>query len=647
MMLALRRHGMTVFGLALLGLAAWVMYHQFRNLSLSDVRAALQAIPATALWLAAGWTVLAYAVLTVYDRLGSVYAGFPVSYGRTSLASFVAYTLAQNLGFAAVSGAAVRYRFYAAWGLPPLAIAKVVAFTSLTFGLGGFALGGAVLLLEPEVVPGLGDYVPPLAMRALGLTMWALVLSYIFLSRIRSHITLFGHTIELPGFRMACTQTALASVDVMVTGLIFYTLLPAAEGLTLPKFLGIYIVAYTAGIAASLPGGIGVFDGAMLVGLAPWFDPAQVIGALLVFRLFYYIVPLFLAGLLFAGFEVAQRRAALVRLHAEQRVADALEVPAVAGLVGLGGIALLFIGVLPLRTGLVEWAGQDFALASQFAASILGSLLMVLSYGLLRRLTLAWGAALVLLATGALIAWLRGDGWWLWGAFLFVAAVLAAMRGAFYRDARPLREPLEASTLLPLGVVGIGGLVLAVVTIGGRVAEDSWVEVVLSANAPDGLRVLVGLAALLLLAGLVRLLRPVRIQVEPWGEAARTRLRRLGAAAPETADGAMFGDAGRAGFAFVKQEGVWLALGDPAGEEADRISAIWRFRDVCGRAGVDPAFWRVGSGLLRIYGDIGLTGFRLPPDPDGVPRYLVCRAERDLETLLKLVPGEVGGLPAR
>lgn len=644
---ALRRHGMTVFGLLLLGLAAWVIHHQFRTLSLADVRAALEAIPTAALWIAAGWTVLAYAVLTVYDRLGSVYAGYPVSYGRTSLASFVAYTLAQNLGFAAVSGAAVRYRFYAAWGLPPLAIAKVVAFTSLTFGLGGFALGGAVLLLEPEVVPGLGEYVPPLAMRALGLAMWGLVLTYIFLSRIRSHITLFGHTIELPGFRMACTQTALASVDVMVTGLIFYSLLPHADGLTLAKFLGIYIVAYTAGIAASLPGGIGVFDGAMLVGLAPWFEPAQVVGALLVFRLYYYIVPLFLAGLLFAGFEVAQRRDALARLRAEQRVADALEVPAVAGLVGVGGIALLFIGVLPLRTGLTYWAGPEFALASQFAASIVGSLLMVMSYGLLRRLTVAWGGALALLLTGAMIAWLREDGWWLWGAFLFIAAVLAAMRAAFYRDARPLREPLEASTLLPLGVVGIGGLVLAVVSIGGRVAEDSWLEVVLSRDAPDGLRVLVGLAALLLLAGLVRLLRPVRIQVEPWGEATRARVRRLGAAAPESADGAMFGDAGRAGFAFVKQDGVWLALGDPAGEEADRVSAIWRFRDLCGRAGVDPAFWRVGSGLLRIYGDIGLTGFRLPPDPDGVPRYLVCRAERDLEKLLKLVPGEVGGLPAR
>ncbi|MCZ8146444.1 MAG: YbhN family protein, partial [Roseomonas sp.] len=106
----LKRHGMTVFGLILLVVAIFVAQREFRDLSVAQIRAALHAIPTATLWIAAGWTVLAFAVLTIYDRLGSVYAGHPVSYARTSLASFCAYTLAHNLGFAAVSGAAVRYR---------------------------------------------------------------------------------------------------------------------------------------------------------------------------------------------------------------------------------------------------------------------------------------------------------------------------------------------------------------------------------------------------------------------------------------------------------------------------------------------------------------------------------------------------------
>ncbi len=637
----LRKHGMTVFGLILLAAAIWVVQHEFRNLSVADVRAALAAIPNATLWKAAGWTLLAYAVLTIYDRLGSVYAGHPVSYARTSLASFCAYTLAHNLGFAAVSGAAVRYRFYAAWGLPPLAIAKVVAFTSLTFGLGGFALGGLVLVVEPEVVPGLGDIIPHVVMQALGLLMWALVLAYITMSRIRSHVVLFGYHINLPGFRLAVAQVALASADVAITAMIFYALLPQAEGLTFLHFLGIYIAAYIAGIAASLPGGIGVFDTAILIGLQPWLSAPEVIGALLIFRLYYYIVPLFIAGVLFAGFELAERRHVLRKLAAEQRVTEALEVPAVAGLVGLGGTVLLFIGALPARGATVEWAGYAAAAASQFAASVVGSLLLVMGYGLLRRLTIAWGFGILLLLNGALICWLRGEGWWLWGLFLLVAALLGAMRGAFYRDARLTREPLDPATAVALTSVMGCALLLALVAYRGQVAGESWFEVVFSQEAPHSLRFAVGLAALMLLVGMVRLLRPARVAALPWTAEIRAQLRAFGASPPETADGAVLGEAGRAGFAFVRRNGVWMALGDPAGDPRDCISAIWRFRDICDRAGVQPAFWGVGPALLRVYADIGLTAFPIAP-VRGERRYLACRAERDLETLMALLPNPEG-----
>jgi phosphatidylglycerol lysyltransferase len=163
----------------------------------------------------------------------------------------------------------------------------------------------------------------------------------------------------------------------------------------------------------------------------------------------------------------------------------------------------------------------------------------------------------------------------------------------------------------------------------------SWWGVALSGNTPHTLRFAVGVAGVLLLVGAVRLLRPARSPALPYDAATRARLLALGAMAPPVggADGAVFGEGGRAGFAFVKRNGVWLALGDPEGEERDRASAVWRFRDICESARVEPAFWRVGPGLLRVYADIGLTPF---PLEEG--RWLVCRAERDLETLMPLLP---------
>ena len=139
------RHLPAFLGVALLAGAIYVVQREFRHLRLKDIGEALSAIPVHSLAFAFAWTILSYFILTFYDRLGTIYAGHKVSYGRVAFASFCAYSLSHNLGFAAVSGAAVRYRLYAHWGLTPLQIGKTVAFCSLTFILGGLVLGGAIL----------------------------------------------------------------------------------------------------------------------------------------------------------------------------------------------------------------------------------------------------------------------------------------------------------------------------------------------------------------------------------------------------------------------------------------------------------------------------------------------------------------------
>lgn len=627
----IRRHAATAFGLLLLVGALYVIQREFRTLSVRDIGAALHATPPVTLLLAAAWTVATYAVLSAYDKLGSIYAGHPVSWARSAFASFTAYALANNLGFATVSGAAVRYRFYTAWGLAPVAIAKIVAFTSLTFGLGGGALIGLVLVAEPAMLHFLAGDTPLWVIRAIGLLLWAIVGAYVVLSRFLPHFTLFGHRIELPGLWMAIGQTALASADVAMTAMIFYVLLPPSEHLTFIHFLGIYVLAFSAGMAANVPGGIGVFDGAVMLGLSAYLPVPQVVSALLLFRLYYYIGPLFFAGAMFAAFEFKQRR----RAPAERRVGLTFEGPVLAGLTGLAAVTLTFLGALPPTSrasgALLGLFGEATSL---FAASVVGSLLLVAAYGLMRRLALAWLVTLPLLLTGALIVWLRGEEWWLIGAYLLVALLLAVSKGSFYRRARVLAEAVSAESALALGAGVICALTLATVAYGGTVSDLSWWAVVLAADAPATLRFAVGVAGVLLLVAGVRLLRPAKAAVLPWTAETQARLARLGARVPAAADGAILGAAGAAGFAFIRQDGVWLAVGDPAGEAQDQISAIWRFRDACDRAGVDAAFYDAGPGLLRVYEDIGLTAFPLVP---GGARFLACRPERDLTALLPLL----------
>ncbi len=134
----------------------------------------------------------------------------------------------------------------------------------------------------------------------------------------------------------------------------------------------------------------------------------------------------------------------------------------------------------------------------------------------------------------------------------------------------------------------------------------------------------------------------------PWNAEQRLRYAALGALPPAEADGLVMGEAGRSGIPFRRIGGVLLGLGDPAGAESDRVSAIWRLRDLAQQEGRDAAVWRAGGELLKIYRDLGLTA--LPLGADGLPladgqlpaggarRYLCCVIERDLNILLPLLP---------
>src|SRR6201996_2343594 len=187
------RHLPPVLGVALLIGAIFVVQREFRHLRLKDIEQALSAIPFYALVFSFVWTILSFSLPPFCDRLRTISAGHKVSYGRVAFASFCAYALSHNIGFAAVSGAAVRYRLYAHWGLTPLQIAKTVAFCSLTFGLGGLVLGGAILLIEPRTAPFFGEYLPLPAVYGVGALLWAIVLGYVTLARVFGTISLFGH----------------------------------------------------------------------------------------------------------------------------------------------------------------------------------------------------------------------------------------------------------------------------------------------------------------------------------------------------------------------------------------------------------------------------------------------------------------------
>jgi lysylphosphatidylglycerol synthetase-like protein (DUF2156 family) len=409
-----------------------------------------------------------------------------------------------------------------------------------------------------------------------------------------------------------------------------------------------------------------VFDTAMLFGLESYVDAPHIVGAILVYRLYYYVIPLFLAGSLFAGNEILLRSGGLLRAGSGRAPVRSVTpwsepdftVATATAVVALCGAMLLMLGVLAPSTD-YSWLDPEFAdiasQAGQYIPSLIGAGLVVMALALSHRVTLAWGLTILLLLGGAGFATTQDNQSWVVAVLVLSAVMLMPFRSYFYRRASLLSGPFEAPMAISLIVLVICVLALALARHQTfLLSNNAWWAVVMSREIPNSVRFAVALAVLLGSIAIWLLVRPGRVHALPWDALAARRLFMMGAIPPAHADGMVTGETDRAGLPFRRIGRVLLGLGDPAGAEGDKISAVWRLRDLARQEGLDPAFWRVGPGLLKVYADLGLTPLPLGTDGQIVQadetvdprrRYLVCVAERDLKALMPMLP-ELAGSPA-
>ena len=103
-----------------------------------------------------------------------------------------------------------------------------------------------------------------------------------------------GWSVTLPGGPLTLLQIGIGIVDLGFCALAMYMLVPEEPNINFITLAVIFVAATLLGFASHAPGGIGVFDAAMLVAL--WqFDKEDLLAGLLLFRLLYYIVPFGLA----------------------------------------------------------------------------------------------------------------------------------------------------------------------------------------------------------------------------------------------------------------------------------------------------------------------------------------------------------------
>ena len=99
-----------------------------------------------------------------------------------------------------------------------------------------------------------------------------------------------GWSVTLPGGPLTLLQIGIGIVDLGFCALAMYVLTPDEPNLGFVVVAVIFVSATLLGFASHSPGGLGVFDAAMLVGL--WqMDREDLLAGMLLFRVLYYIAP--------------------------------------------------------------------------------------------------------------------------------------------------------------------------------------------------------------------------------------------------------------------------------------------------------------------------------------------------------------------
>lgn len=610
-------------GAALFVAAVWVLHQELREVRYREVTEAFRALPPHRVLLAFLITAANYALLTGFDLLGFEYIGKRVAGWKVALASFTGYAISNNVGFALISGTSVRYRFYSRWGLTAAELSRVVLFYFGTFWLGLLVLGGWSLAFDPH--PELLRLPAGELVRPLGAFLLLLAVGYAVAAALhRAPLRVGPLTIPFPPLRLVAGQFVLSTADWLLATGIFYFVLPPSE-LTFGELLGAFLAGQILGLLSHVPGGLGVFEGTMMLLLRPYFPAEQILSALVLYRILYYLIPLAAALAILVADEVRLRRHHFARWSgAFGALTRQLAPKLLAVFVFLAGALLLFSGATPAARGRISWLNEFLPLAvtetSHFLGSVVGVGLLVVSHGVARRLDVSYYFAVAGLGIGIAASLLKAADY---EEAILLALVLAALvpsraefdrRGAFW-EARFSPGWLLAVVLVVGASVWLGFFAFKHV----EYSSELWWRFAVNEGAPRFLRASVGATTAILAFGVFRLLRPAPPEIErPTDEelaAAGRIIQGQTSTVPYLVylrDKALLFSGARDGFLMYGVQGkTWVSMGDPVGPPERAPELIRAFIERCDDFGGDPAFYQVSRDRLHLYADFGLTFAKL------------------------------------
>ncbi|WP_338082433.1 bifunctional lysylphosphatidylglycerol flippase/synthetase MprF [Donghicola mangrovi] len=627
-LLMLRRAFPILLGAVLFAAGLYALLHLLRPVDTGMILHQIRTTPASALWGAAAGTVLGYVALAFYDWYALRYIGKSLSGGIIALGGFLGYAFGNTIGVSVVSGGAVRYRIYSAYGLNAFEVAAISGYIGLALGSGLVLVGLAAMAIHPHAVLAYLPYGPETVRWVAAAIFVGSVALITWMSVGDRRLSLMGYQLRMPPPGDLAGQVVVVLLDIAGASFALWVLLPMGKP-DFATFVAIYSTAMMVGVLSHVPGGVGVFE-TVVIGTLPATVPVgDAAAALLLFRLIYYLIPFGIGFLIVALNEAREAGGFLGRLLARlpQPVQPALStlhglVPSLAALVAFGyGVYLLMVTMIPsVRVDAMAEGDLLSTLLREggtLASAMAGVILLIISHGLARRVSAAFWMAVATLLAGAFAALVSDFN--LHGAMLLGLGALSLL---------PLHKSFDRHGPLTQGVFELRWFLMVLAVMVATAAffffanrtvpysNDLWVEFSPASDTPRALRAGLAASALLLLFCLFLATRPsprrgpavdeanplsraaqiIEASGNPQGWLAVTGDKQI-----------LFADEGDAFIMYAVLGGRWIAYGDPVGNP-DRFAALcWRFSERAARANARPVFYEVRAAHLSMWTDLGFA----------------------------------------
>lgn len=283
-------------------IAVIVLHRELKHFDFHKVISYISQLPPWRFLLSMLFCILSYFFICVNEALLFKHLKYPFPFRKIAFVSFISTAITHNIGYSIISGGSLRFRYYKTMGVSVMDITIFIGLHGLFFWIGFFLLGGSIFLIKPlPISPSL--HLPFTNSLLIAILFFMLAALFYFAVFKKFSFKIRGWTFSLPTLKLSTFLVLTSILDWCCAGSALYILLPPSLKVTLFFGLGIYLLAQIIGVGSQVPGGLGVFETVFLALLGFGAHVPSVLGALLVYRSFYYLLPLIISAILMARYE--------------------------------------------------------------------------------------------------------------------------------------------------------------------------------------------------------------------------------------------------------------------------------------------------------------------------------------------------------